>query len=214
MHIILDAHSEVQNDITLKPEKWMWKNQNDAKEKVKSSLHKPNEEFRKGRDEFIELCITLVHQQHAHGNKDHIDSIVDMEKLAASEKKCEECGCEADISHRTCRNCGGKVSRIALNNIYVSGGGEIGPYDSFDRIKNKSRDINCVVGEPDFVNPNSFATITEVLQNIGHRAGIKHYGGGKREWLFVECDGLPYSIIRDLLDNLWQCTFCKDCFYM
>ena len=96
--------------------------------------------------------------------------------------------------------------------MYLEGG--IGPYDSFDRIKNKSRDINCVVGEPDFVNPNSFATITEVLQNIGHRAGIKHYGGGKREWLFVECDGLPYSIIRDLLDNLWQCTFCKDCFYM
>ena len=96
--------------------------------------------------------------------------------------------------------------------MYLEGG--IGPCDSFDRIKNKSRDINCVAGEPDFVNPNSFATITEVLQNIGHSTGIKHYGGGKREWLFVECDGLPYSIIRDLLDNLWQCTFCKDCFYM
>ena len=52
------------------------------------------------------------------------------------------------------------------------------------------------------MNPNSFATITEVLQNIGLSTGIKHYGGGKREWLFVECDGLPYSIIRDLLDNL------------
>ena len=64
------------------------------------------------------------------------------------------------------------------------------------------------------MNPNSFATITEVLQNIGHRTGIKHYGGGKREWLFVECDGLPYSIISDLLDNLWQSTLCKDCFYM
>ena len=43
LHSIFDAHSEVQNDITLKPEKWMWKNQNDAKEKVKSSLNKPNE---------------------------------------------------------------------------------------------------------------------------------------------------------------------------
>ena len=84
--------------------------------------------------------------------------------------------------------------------MYLEGG--IGPCDSFDRIKNKSRDINCVAGEPDFVNPNSFATITEVLQNIGHSTGIKHYGGGKREWLFVECDGFTYSIIRDLLDNL------------
>ena len=46
LHIVFDAHSEVQNDITLKPEKWMWKNQNDAKEKVKSSLYKPNEKKR------------------------------------------------------------------------------------------------------------------------------------------------------------------------
>ena len=122
LHIIFDAHSEVQNDNTLKPEKWMWKNQNNAKEKVKPSLHIPNEEFRKGRDEFIESCIILLYQQHAHGNKDHINSIVDMQNLAASEKKCEECGCEADVSHRTCRYCGRKVSRIALNEIYVSGG--------------------------------------------------------------------------------------------
>ena len=87
LDMIFNAHSEVQNDITLKPEKWMWKNQNNAKEKVKSSLHKPNEELRKGQDEFIESCITLMYQQHAHSNKDHIDSIADMQKLAASEKK-------------------------------------------------------------------------------------------------------------------------------
>ena len=43
--------------------------QNDSKEKVMSSLHKPYKQFRKGRDEFIELCITLVYQQHAHGKK-------------------------------------------------------------------------------------------------------------------------------------------------
>ena len=57
----------------------------------------------------------------------------------------------------------------------------MGLYDSFDRNESKSCDINCIVGEPDFVNPNSFAKINEVLQNIGHRAGIKHYGSGKRE---------------------------------
>ena len=65
-----------------------------------------------------------MYQQHAHGNKDNIDGIIDMQKLAASEKKCEECGCEADVSHRTCRNCGGKVCRIALNDIYVPGVGK------------------------------------------------------------------------------------------
>ena len=57
------------------------------KKRCKSSLHKPNEEFQKGRDKFIESCITLLYQQHVHGNKDHIDNIVDVQKLAAIEKK-------------------------------------------------------------------------------------------------------------------------------
>ena len=48
--------------------------QNDSKEKVMSSLHKPYKQFRKGRDEFIEPCITLVYQQHAHGKKNHKDT--------------------------------------------------------------------------------------------------------------------------------------------
>ena len=30
---------EVQNDITLQPEKWMWNNQNDAKKKKLSQVH-------------------------------------------------------------------------------------------------------------------------------------------------------------------------------
>ena len=58
--------------------------------KKKLSLHKPNEKFRKGQDEFIESCITLVYQQHAQSNKDHIDSTVDMQKLAASEKNTKD----------------------------------------------------------------------------------------------------------------------------
>ena len=68
--------------------------------------------FEKGRDEFIELCITLVYQQHAHGNKYHIDSIVDMQKLAASEKKCEECGCEADKVIKLAGTVVGKLAKL------------------------------------------------------------------------------------------------------
>ena len=32
-------------------------------------------------------------------------------------------------------------------------------------------------GEPDFENPNSYATIIQVIQNIEIRVGIKQYGG-------------------------------------
>ena len=45
-----------------------------------------------------------------------------MQKLATSQKKSEECARGGYVSHRTCRNCGGTVSRIALNDIFVSGG--------------------------------------------------------------------------------------------
>ena len=72
---------------------------------------------------------------------------------------------------------------------------------------------NVLWGEPDFLNPNSYKNITKVLQRIGIRADIKHYGGESREWLFVECDGLPYTTMRDLITNVWHCILCQECFY-
>ena len=32
-------------------------------------------------------------------------------------------------------------------------------------------------------------------------------------WLFVERDGLPYNILRDIMSNVWRCFECKKCFY-
>ena len=29
----------------------------------------------------------------------------------------------------------------------------------------------------------------------------------------IEFDGLPYNILRDIIDNVWRCTICNDCFY-
>ena len=34
----------------------------------------------------------------------------------------------------------------------------------------------------------------------------KKYGKGTREWLLVECDGVPYSIIRDIIGHVWNCS--------
>ena len=70
-----------------------------------------------------------------------------------------------------------------------------------------------LVREPDFLNPNSYENIIHVIQAIGIRAGIKQYGNGSREWLMVECDGLPYNIIRDIIANVWRCSQCSGCYY-
>ena len=29
----------------------------------------------------------------------------------------------------------------------------------------------------------------------------------------IECDGLPYNILRDIINNVWRCMICNDCFY-
>ena len=82
----------------------------------------------------------------------------------------------------------------------------------FESFQSFLSDINCNSGEPDFVNPNSYATIIQVIPNIGIRAGIKQYGA-VREWVFVEFDGLHCNVFREILNNVWHCNNCSDCFY-
>ena len=68
-------------------------------------------------------------------------------------------------------------------------------------------------GEPDFINPNGCHNIIQFIQYIGFRSRIRQYGQRNREWLMIECDGLPCNILRDIIDNVWRCTICNDCFY-
>ena len=52
------------------------------------------------------------------------------------------------------------------------------------------------VGEPTFVNPNSYQTCTEVLRKFGSEAGIERCGGKKWQWVIIECDGLPFRLFQ------------------
>ena len=127
-------------------------------------------------------------------------------------KICVECGCETDESCRVCHNCGGRVIKETVEPPKFAMDDEFSPYKCFESFQSFLPDINCNASEPDFVSPNSYATIIQVIQNIGIRVGIKQYGE-LREWLFVECDGLPYNILREILNNVWRCYNCSDCFY-
>lgn len=90
---------------------------------------------------------------------------------------------------------------------------DVDPYKSFDIEPTSLPRISCMAGEPDFINPNSFYNIIQVLQAIGNRAGIKRYGHGSREWLMIECDGLPYNLIRHIIKEVLRCQECQKCFY-
>ena len=89
----------------------------------------------------------------------------------------------------------------------------VDPYHSFAEHQPFLPNIKCETGEPDFINPNGYHNIIQVIQAIGIRAGIKQYGNGAREWLLVECDGLPYNLIREIIAHVWRCAQCQKCFY-
>ena len=70
-------------------------------------------------------------------------------------------------------------------------------------------------GEPDLINPNSFQSISQILRNLGRKAGIKRYDDtGKREWLFLEVDGTIYNIISQLIEKTFRCENCDQLFYI
>ena len=94
---------------------------------------------------------------------------------------------------------------VASNNI--------DPYHSFQRYPAKLPDVSVHAGEPTSIDPNDYDNIIQVLSFIGSRAGIKQYGTGKREKIFVECDVVLYNILTGIIANVWRCTCCSQCFY-
>ena len=106
------------------------------------------------------------------------------------------------------------VVKIVFDNEQVVGNSEAyNPYGHFD-ISIKTNDLKVYVGEPDMVNPNGFENISQILCNVGYRAGIKQYdASAAREWLILENDGGILYIIYKLIYNVLRCPKCNDVMY-
>jgi len=207
--ITLDKSSDLQEQLKYKPGEWMWKEiDQETSSKLIELLTKPRENFRNTRNSFIGLCIDMVYKQHKTSLTDFIDSQIKANETSAKQKTCKVCNCEANVSFSHCHNCRGEV----IKQTSLPDNVQIDPYESFQGAFSALPKISCQAGEPDFVNPN-YQNIIQVIQAIGIRAGVKQYGNGSREWLMVECDGLPYNIIRDIIANVWRCSQCLGCFY-
>ncbi len=63
------------------------------------------------------------------------------------------------------------------------------------------------VQEPVYVNPCSYDAVSTVLRNIGHKCGIKKYGGN-REWIIVVCDRVPHNLRRRIITSMHVCAAC------
>jgi len=209
--VTLDPDSTVQSNSLYKPENWMWSEKNPAhKQMMIDFFTTSSPTLRETRDRFISTCIRFVKAELGDSGTDRIDKAIQTEKEIVNEKHCVDCGSEADPSFRVCRNCGGKLLRPHLDVDEEQS--EMETYGAFEQCKSSCPNITCTTGEPDFVNPNSYENIIQVLQNISYRAGIEQYGG-HRKWIFVECDGLPYNTMRDIMENVWRCVKCRNCFY-
>ena len=149
----------------------------ETNEKLLKALSSPGEGFRKSRDAVIESCINVVLNQHKGTSDDYIDEMIKRRETTNLEKNYVECECETDGSYRLCRNCGGSVIKETVQPPKLSMDTEFSPCKCFESFQSVLPDINCNAGEPDFENPNSYATIIEVIQNIEIRVGIKQYGG-------------------------------------
>ena len=81
-------------------------------------------------------------------------------------------------------------------------------YERFDR-----SDVTIFpevkVLKPIAVNPNSYENIRLCLLNIGKQSGIQKYGTGKRYFVFIYCDGVPYNMINRVISCTFRCTHCK-----
>ena len=167
----------MQNTHIFKPNEWMWKTIDpNSKERLIKSLAEPSDEFRKTRDVFIKSCIKMVFNQHAKQSV-YIDEFLSKQVVAGNEKRCIECGCESDVSDQICRNCGGKFTKEIFT-LKITKEIEIDPYASLSQYSSKLPNISSQTGEPDFINPNGYHNIIQVIQSIGFRSGIRQYGQG------------------------------------
>ena len=111
--ITFEEESDMQKNKAYAPEQWMWEENRNITDQLVQNFTCPSRKFNQARDLFLKDCISAVYEQFCHG-KDYVDVTLDHENIAATEKVCSLCGCEAEFSFRVCRNCKGKVEKQVI----------------------------------------------------------------------------------------------------
>ena len=219
--------SKIQEDAQLKPTSWMWKSETEDEKEALLNIHENADLislFKSTRNDHLHHYLQIVTKQHKKGHdgnpSDYIDAHITRENEVSEEKICVECGMENDVAYRICRMplCGGaliKAQKPDIKNAAKTAEPvtQNGASSFKEKVTLKPNEVSVKPGEPEFVNPNSYETISKVMRKMGNKAGVERYGGNDRHWIFLECDGLPYKIMRDLMDNVFLCGRCNTSFY-
>ena len=218
-YLKISKTSNLQYDSKLKPKYWMF-NTLSQEQKLYFLAYpsKHNSYFRSTRNDLVASRITeLVKQQNVSKNQitDFIDDLINAKVSSTLYKECVDCGGANDATYRVCRNCKGplKVPVVPIKYPNEMSDGKYDAYKHFNFPIN-TNDVEVHVGEPDFLNPNSFQNIATILDNIGKRAEINKYcPSGKRQWLFMENDGGILCVLLKLVFNVVRCEECKSVIY-
>ena len=79
-------------------------------------------------------------------------------------------------------------------------------YKQYKSINDRDNPIVHMLS-PTLVNPNSYESIVEVLQDIRKQAGVKKYGNGCREYIIVFCDGCHTILHTELSVHIIDAIF-------
>ena len=215
MYISIDNNSKLQNNASLAPCNWLFEIPTDLqKQQFLNDSDVYTDFFRDTRNSLLQERLSVIVQEHKNTQTDFIDAIIERKRICSEEKRCVKCGAENEVQSRKCTNCKGDLiyEKPNLPELY-SDKSKVQPYKHFSGINTQSNSCCVKTGEPDMLNPGSFDNVSTILFNIAERVGIKQYGKGDRNWLFLECDGGIYAIVEKLLFNVFCCDKCKDRFY-
>ena len=155
--------------------------------------------FRKYRTNYINDVIRNVKEEQcllAEEVTDYVDISVEQKKQLAETTVCCKCRHVYLIKDEAiCPACKFDPDR------HVSG------YDLYYRTESQHPPLppKVVIGDPCMVNPNGKENIMKVMAHIKQQADV----GGKRKWIIVWSDGLPFTQAVSLQESIFTCSVCQ-----
>ena len=177
--------------------------------------------------------------KHGDTVSDLIDDLAAKEEHQRKYKTCPRCGTVTEKTKRKCPNkdCGEhfknmkvkepesdppkSCSRNTIKMIPIQSEQVTTPlvfpqslnkaYERFGHVpsNHSGKNMKSILLDAVYENPNSHESLVLVLRHIRVEGGRKRYGGNKREWMLICGDGLPYTLVFNLIQQYLVSSICK-----
>lgn len=161
-----------------------------------------------------------VKKERKCGFDDYMQELSSVIELVDFARKCLSCKKEVSKSARKCKYCqkdlinNTETAKFLLRSVEELRS-KVHPdclteieAPRFNHIPIGERyDMTFVNDDPIFALPNSYLSCIKICRDLGKRLDVKRYGG-TRFYVVLACDGKPYTLIRNIIQNHIQCTVC------